>query len=178
MNIEEQKKAAAEKALEFLPHDGILGVGTGSTTNYFIDFLKNHRGKIEACVASSKATEARLREHCIPVVDLNSVNAVDVYIDGADEINDFFYMIKGGGAALTREKIVAAASNLFVCMVDSTKKVGLLARQRSLPVEVIPMARSFVARKIRQLGGDPIFREGVVTDNGNQILDVFHLTIN
>ena len=177
MNIEEQKKAAAEKALDYLPHDGILGVGTGSTANYFIDLLKSHKGKIDACVASSMDTEKRLKQNNIHVVDLNSVSAVDVYVDGADEINDFFYMIKGGGGALTREKIVAATAKKFICITDATKKVGMLGRNHSLPVEVIPMARSYVARQLLQLGGDPVLREGFVTDNGNQILDVFNLVI-
>lgn len=177
-NKEQLKQAAAERALEFLPFDGILGVGTGSTTNYFIDLIKDHRAKFDACVASSEATAARLKANNIHCVDLNSVSAVDVYVDGADEINDFFYMIKGGGGALTREKIVAAAATTFVCIADHSKKVGRLGHQHSLPVEVIPMARSYVARKLLKMGGDPILREGFVTDNGNQILDVFNLTIN
>ncbi|OGT49093.1 MAG: ribose 5-phosphate isomerase A [Gammaproteobacteria bacterium RIFCSPHIGHO2_12_FULL_41_15] len=176
--IDKLKFAAAERALEFLPHDGILGVGTGTTTNYFIDLIKAHRGQFDACVASSVETEKRLKANNIHCVDLNSVNEVDVYVDGADEINDFFYMIKGGGGALTREKIVAAASKLFVCIADKSKKVGMLGRAHSLPVEVIPMARSYVARKLLKLGGDPILREGFITDNGNQILDVFNLQIN
>lgn len=170
-----KKQAAAEAAIQHLPKGGILGVGTGSTVNFLIDLLPQL--ELEAAVASSKATEERLKKLGIEVVDLNHVGGLDAYVDGADEIDCHMNMIKGGGAALTREKIVASVAKKFVCIVDDSKWVAQLGRGFALPVEVIPMARSAVARKIVALGGDPAYREGVVTDNGNVILDVFNLNI-
>lgn len=172
---DEKKQAAAKAALKHLPKGGILGVGTGSTVNFLIDFLPELQ--LEAAVASSNATAERLKELGIEVVDMNSVGGLDAYVDGADEIDRHMHMIKGGGAALTREKIVASIAKKFVCIVDDSKWVEQLGRDFPLPVEVIPMARSAVARKIVALGGDPVYREGVVTDNGNVILDVYNLNI-
>ena len=172
---DEKKQAAAKAALKHLPKGGILGVGTGSTVNFLIDLLPELQ--LEAAVASSNATAERLKKLGIEVVDMNSVGGLDAYVDGADEIDRHMHMIKGGGAALTREKIVASIAKKFVCIVDASKWVGQLGRDFPLPVEVIPMARSAVARKIVALGGDPVYREGVVTDNGNVILDVFNLNI-
>ena len=172
---DEKKQAAAKAALKHLPKGGILGVGTGSTVNFLIDLLPELQ--LEAAVASSNATAERLKKLGIEVVDMNSVGGLDAYVDGADEIDRHMHMIKGGGAALTREKIVASIAKKFVCIVDDSKWVGQLGRDFPLPVEVIPMARSAVARKIVALGGDPVYREGVVTDNGNVILDVFNLNI-
>ena len=170
-----KKQAAAEAAIAHLPKGGILGVGTGSTVNCLIELLPQLQ--LEAAVSSSKATEERLKKLGIEVVDLNHVGSLDAYVDGADEIDRHLHMIKGGGAALTREKIVASVAKDFVCIVDDSKWVTQLGRDFPLPVEVIPMARSAVARKIVALGGDPVYREGVVTDNGNVILDVFNLNI-
>jgi len=172
---DEKKQAAAKAALRHLPKGGILGVGTGSTVNFLIDLLPELQ--LEAAVASSNATAERLQKLGIEVVDMNSVGGLDAYVDGADEIDRHMHMIKGGGAALTREKIVASIAKKFVCIVDDSKWVDQLGRDFPLPVEVIPMARSAVARKIVALGGDPVYREGVVTDNGNVILDVFNLNI-
>ncbi|WP_436897629.1 ribose-5-phosphate isomerase RpiA [Acinetobacter gyllenbergii] len=172
---DEKKQAAAKAALKHLPKGGILGVGTGSTVNFLIDLLPELQ--LEAAVASSNATAERLQKLGIEVVDMNSVGGLDAYVDGADEIDRHMHMIKGGGAALTREKIVASIAKKFVCIVDDSKWVDQLGRDFPLPVEVIPMARSAVARKIVALGGDPVYREGVVTDNGNVILDVFNLNI-
>lgn len=172
---DEKKQAAAKAALKHLPKGGILGVGTGSTVNFLIDLLPELQ--LEAAVASSEATAQRLKKLGIEVVDMNSVSGLDAYVDGADEIDRHMHMIKGGGAALTREKIVASIAKNFVCIVDDSKWVGQLGREFPLPVEVIPMARSAVARKIVSLGGDPAYREGVVTDNGNVILDVYNLNI-
>lgn len=172
---DEKKRAAAEAAIQHLPKGGILGVGTGSTVNFLIDLLPQLQ--LEAAVSSSKATEERLKKLGIEVVDLNHVGGLDVYVDGADEIDRHLHMIKGGGAALTREKIVASTAKQFICIVDDSKWVTQLGREFPLPVEVIPMARSAVARKLVALGGDPAYREGVVTDNGNVILDVFNLNI-
>lgn len=172
---DEKKQAAAKAALKHLPKGGILGVGTGSTVNFLIDLLPELQ--LEAAVASSTATAERLKKLGIEVVDMNSVGGLDAYVDGADEIDRHMHMIKGGGAALTREKIVASIAKKFVCIVDDSKWVDQLGRDFPLPVEVIPMARSAVARKIVTLGGDPVYREGVVTDNGNVILDVFNLNI-
>ena len=172
---DEKKQAAAKAALKHLPKGGILGVGTGSTVNFLIDLLPELQ--LEAAVASSEATAQRLKKLGIEVVDMNSVSGLDAYVDGADEIDRHMHMIKGGGAALTREKIVASIAKKFVCIVDDSKWVGQLGREFPLPVEVIPMARSAVARKIVSLGGDPDYREGVVTDNGNVILDVYNLNI-
>lgn len=170
-----KKRAVAEAAIAHLPKGGILGVGTGSTVNFLIELLPQLQ--LEAAVASSKATEERLKKLGIEVVELNHVGNIDVYIDGADEIDRHLHMIKGGGAALTREKIVASVAKEFICIVDDSKWVGQLGRDFPLPVEVIPMARSAVARRLVALGGDPAYREGVVTDNGNVILDVFNLNI-
>lgn len=174
-NQDDKKRAAAEAAIQHLPKGGILGVGTGSTVNFLIDLLPELQ--LEAAVSSSKATEERLKKLGIEVVDLNHVGGLDAYVDGADEIDRHLHMIKGGGAALTREKIVASTAKQFICIVDDSKWVTQLGREFPLPVEVIPMARSAVARKLVALGGDPAYREGVITDNGNVILDVFNLNI-
>ena len=180
MTQDEMKKAVAQAALDrILPHleeDTILGIGTGSTANLFIDALAGHKTRFDGAVASSQASADRLKAHGIPVYDLNSVSNLPFYIDGADEFDPHLNLIKGGGAALTREKIVAAVSKEFICIVDQTKQVEVLGNF-PLPVEVIPMARSYVARELVKLGGDPEYREGVVTDNGNVILDVFNLKI-
>lgn len=175
------KQQAAQAALEylkknFLQDDIVIGVGTGSTTNLFIDELAAVKGKLNAAVASSIATESKLKSHAIPVDDLNAIRDVDVYIDGADEVNQHGQMIKGGGGALTREKIVAAASKKFICIVDESKIVGLLGKH-PVAIEVVPLSRSFVSREIVKLGGDPEWRENFVTDNGNQIIDVYNLKI-
>lgn len=170
------KQAAAKAAIKYVVFDAILGVGTGSTVNFFIDELAGIKNKILGAVATSKETEKRLQKIGIEVVDLNSVNQLSVYIDGADEINPQLQMIKGGGAALTREKIVAAAAEKFICIADNSKQVPILGTF-PLPIEVIPMARSYVARELVKLGGSPVYREGVITDNGNQILDVWNLQI-
>ena len=169
-------QAAADYIVPFLTLESIIGVGTGSTANCFIDALAQVRHRFAGAVASSDATEERLRAHQIPVVSLNDAGRLAVYVDGADEIDPNFSMIKGGGAALTREKIVAAASDTFVCIADATKAVAYLG-QFPLPVEVIPMARSLIARQLAAIGGSPVWREGTITDNGNVILDVFDLTI-
>lgn len=180
MTQDELKKATAEAALKrILPHledDMIIGIGTGSTANFFIDALAFHKAKFDGCVASSQASADRLKGHGIRVYDLNSVPSLRFYVDGADEANEHLYLIKGGGAALTREKIVAAVAQEFICIADGSKKVDVLG-QFPLPVEVIPMARSHVARELVKLGGDPAYREGVVTDNGNVILDVWNMKI-
>lgn len=173
---DEMKKAAAWAALKYVQSNSIVGVGTGSTVNHFIDALATVKHDIEAAVSSSEASTAKLKALGIPVYDLNGVDDLSVYIDGADEINSANEMIKGGGAALTREKIVAAVAQTFVCIVDQTKAVDVLG-EFPLPIEVIPMARSYVARQIVKLGGDPVYRDGVVTDNGNVILDVYNLQI-
>ena len=172
---DEKKQAAAKAALKHLPKGGILGVGTGSTVNFLIELLPEL--ELEAAVASSEATAERLKKLGIEVVDMNSVASLDAYVDGADEIDRHMHMIKGGGAALTREKIVASIAKKFVCIVDDSKWVDQLGVSFPLPVEVIPMARSAVARKIVALGGDPVYRTGVVTDNGNVILDVHNFNI-
>jgi len=168
---EEQKRLAAQRAIGYVEEGSILGVGTGSTVAYFIDALGAKRGLIEAAVSSSEQSTARLKQHGIAVVDLNSAGELALYVDGADECDAQKRLIKGGGAALTREKIIAAASKTFVCMVDAAKRVDVLGKF-PLPVEVIPMARSFVAREIVKRGGNPVWRDGIVTDNGNVILDV------
>mgnify|MGYP003611629377 FL=1 len=172
---DEKKQAVAKAALKHLPKGGILGVGTGSTVNFLIELLPELQ--LEAAVASSEVTAQRLKKLGIEVVDMNSVGGLDAYVDGADEIDRHMHMIKGGGAALTREKIVASIAKKFVCIVDDSKWVGQLGHDFPLPVEVIPMARSAVARKIVALGGDPVYREGVVTDNSNVILDVHNFNI-
>jgi ribose 5-phosphate isomerase A len=176
MDANALKKAAAEAALQYVEDDTIVGVGTGSTVNFFIEALASRRGRIDATVASSEASARRLRALHIPVRELNDTDGCDIYVDGADEVTEHLTMIKGGGAALTREKVVAAASRKFVCIADSSKLVGVLGRF-PLPVEVIPMARSFVARQLVKLGGMPELRMGVTTDNGNVVLDVRGLTI-
>lgn len=169
------KQAVARAAVEYV-RNGIIGVGTGSTANYFIDALAEVKGRIDGAVASSEATAARLKHHGISVLDLNNAGELEIYVDGADEITEHFAMIKGGGGALTREKIVAACSKKFVCIADASKLVGVLG-QFPLPVEVIPMARSYIARELVKLGGQPRLREGFTTDNGNVILDVYGLSI-
>ncbi len=176
MTQDEMKKAAAIKALEYIENDTIVGVGTGSTVNFFIDALASMKDKITGAVSSSEESTKRLKAHGIEVFDLNSVDVLDVYIDGADEITRHMAMIKGGGAALTREKIVAAVAKKFICIADDSKQVKVLG-SFPLPVEVIPMARSYVARELVKLGGDPVYRQGVTTDNGNVILDVYNLEI-
>ncbi|MFN4291442.1 MAG: ribose-5-phosphate isomerase RpiA [Permianibacter sp.] len=170
------KRRAAEAALAFVEENSILGVGTGSTVNCFIDLIGERKLALKGAVSSSKATEARLRAIGVEVLDLNSAGPIPLYVDGADETDAKRNLIKGGGAALTREKIVAQAAEQFVCIVDQSKLVPQLGKF-PLPVEVIPMARSLVARELVKLGGDPVWREGVVTDNGNVILDVWHLDI-
>ncbi|MDD3449723.1 MAG: ribose-5-phosphate isomerase RpiA [Gammaproteobacteria bacterium] len=176
MTQDELKKAAGWAALEYVESGTIVGVGTGSTANHFIDALASIKGRIEGTVASSVASADRLKAHGIPVLDLNSVDQLSVYVDGADEITRHMHMIKGGGGALTREKIVAAVAGKFVCVADETKLVDVLGAF-PLPVEGIPMARSYVARELVKLGGEPVLREGFTTDNGNVILDVHGLRI-
>jgi len=171
------KKAVAKAAIEYVPAGAIVGVGTGSTANYFIDELAKIKNRIETTVASSNASAERLRSHGIPVDDLNSVSHIAVYVDGADEANHQLHLIKGGGGALTREKIVAAVAEQFVCIADETKLVDVLGKF-PLPVEVIPMARSYVAREIVKLGGEPVYRDGTITDNGNHILDIHGMAID
>jgi ribose 5-phosphate isomerase A len=176
MTQDEQKKRVAEAALEYVQAGTIVGIGTGSTANFFIDGLAGIKHKIDGAVASSEASAERLRGHGIQVFDLNAVDEIPLYVDGADETNRYMHLIKGGGGALTREKIVAAASRTFVCIADESKLVDILGAF-PLPIEVIPMARSFVAREIVKLGGSPVLRDGFVTDNGNVILDVHNLQI-
>jgi len=177
MDQNAKKQQVAQAALAYVESDTIIGVGTGSTADLFIDALASIKGRIEGTVASSERSAQRLRSHGIAVFDLNAVNEISVYIDGADEANRHLHLIKGGGGALTREKIVAAVSKKFVCIADDSKLVDVLGKF-PLPVEVIPMARSFVARELVKLGGEPIYRDGFVTDNGNIILDVYHLQIS
>ncbi len=176
MDQNAKKKAVAEAAVKYVKADTIVGVGTGSTVNFFIDALAEIKHTIAGAVSSSEASTERLKAHGIEVFSLNEIDDLDVYVDGADEITEHKHMIKGGGAALTREKIVAAVAKTFVCIVDDSKQVPVLGNF-PLPVEVIPMARSYVARELVKLGGDPVYREGVVTDNGNVILDVHNLSI-
>ena len=176
MTQDELKKAAGWAALEYVEKDSIIGVGTGSTVNHFIDALSTIREDIKGAVSSSIASTQRLEALGIEIFDLNSVSQLDIYVDGADEIDDAKNMIKGGGAALTREKIVSAVAKTFICIIDDTKNVDVLG-DFPLPVEVIPMARSYVARELVKLGGDPVYREGVKTDNGNIILDVYGMKI-
>lgn len=181
MDQNQLKAAVAKAALDYIrPHldsDSIIGVGTGSTANYFIDALATIKTAFDGAVASSEATAERLRSHGIPVYDLNTTAHLDFYIDGADETNEQLELIKGGGGALTREKIVAAVAKQFICIVDASKQVDILGAF-PLPVEVIPMARSFVARELVKLGGDPVYREDFITDNGNIILDVHNMRID
>ena len=180
MTQDEQKLAVAQAAFEYvetlLEDDTIIGVGTGSTANLFIAELGKIKHRIYATVASSEESAAQLKALGIPVFDLNSAGTLRVYVDGADEANKHLQLIKGGGAALTREKIIAAASQEFICIADESKLVNVLG-EFPLPIEVIPMARSYVAREIVKLGGDPVYREGCVTDNGNNILDIYNLEI-
>lgn len=180
MTQDELKQAVARAALDYIKpklyRDSVIGIGTGSTANYFIDYLAEIKAEVNATVASSEASASRLKSHGIPVYDLNTVDEITVYVDGADETNAQLQLIKGGGAALTREKIVAAVAREFVCIADDSKWVETLGNF-PLPIEVIPMARSHVARELVKLGGDPVYREGVVTDNGNIILDVFNFMI-
>jgi ribose 5-phosphate isomerase A len=173
MTPEQGKQASAERALEFVQDNSIVGVGTGSTVAYFIQGLGRMKSRIEGAVSSSEQSTKLLKELGIPVFDLNAVGPLELYVDGADECDTYNRLIKGGGAALTREKIIAAVSKQFVCIVDPSKLVSLLGKF-PVPVEVIPMARSHVAREIVKLGGQPVWREGVITDNGNWILDVHH----
>ena len=176
MSADARKKAAAEAAMRYVEDGMIVGVGTGSTVNHFIAALAHRRHDIRGAVSSSEASSRLLRAAGIEVMDLNTTGDLSLYVDGADEATRHGALVKGGGAALTREKIVAAASRKFVCIMDDTKLVDVLGKF-PLPVEVIPMARSYVARQIVALGGQPVLREGVVTDNGNAILDVHHLAI-
>ncbi|SCK20538.1 ribose-5-phosphate isomerase RpiA [Vogesella sp. LIG4] len=178
MDQNQLKQQVAQAAIKFVPDDCIVGVGTGSTVNFFIDELAKIKGRIKGAVSSSEASSKRLKDIGIPVLDLNSVgpDEVPVYVDGADEVNHHLHMIKGGGAALTREKIVAAVAQQFICIADASKYVEIMGKF-PLPVEVIPMARSHVARELVKLGGQPEWRMGVTTDNGNIILDVHGLQI-
>ncbi len=176
MTPDEKKKAVALAALEYVESGWVIGVGTGSTANHFIDGLARIKGKLDGAVASSNATAERLKKVGIPVLDLNATGDLPLYVDGADEATKHLYLIKGGGGALTREKIVVAASRKFVCIADDSKLVDVLGKF-PLPVEVIPMARSLVARRIVELGGQPVLRENFKTDNGNIILDVHNLSI-
>ncbi|PHM74358.1 ribose-5-phosphate isomerase RpiA [Xenorhabdus kozodoii] len=176
MTQDELKKAVGWAALEYVKPDTIVGVGTGSTAAHFIDALGTIKAKIKGAVSSSEASTEKLKSLGIPVFDCNEVDTLDIYVDGADEINGQMQMIKGGGAALTREKIIAAVAKKFICIIDSSKQVDVLGKF-PLPVEVIPMARSYVARELVKLGGTPVYRENIVTDNGNHILDVHNLSI-
>lgn len=177
MTQDEMKKNAAWAALEFIPRNTVVGVGTGSTVNHFIDALASIKHEIKGAVSSSVQSTEKLKALGIAVLDLNSIHSFSVYVDGADEINAQKHMIKGGGAALTREKIVAAVADTFICIVDQSKQVEVLGKF-PLPVEVIPMAAAYVARELTKLGGRPVLRSGVTTDNGNVILDVYDLTIS
>ena len=175
-NAEQKKQAVARAAIEYVEYDDIIGVGTGSTVDYFIEYLKPLKNKISGTVASSISTKEKLEANGIRVLDLNEVSNIPIYIDGADEVNPNLQLIKGGGGALTREKIIAGASNKFLCIVDESKVVDVLGKF-PLPIEVLPMARSFVAREIIKIKGMPIWREELITDNGNIILDINHLDI-
>jgi|TARA_B110000238_G_C16120969_1_gene437106 ribose 5-phosphate isomerase A len=176
MTQDEIKKTIAIKALEFIESDTVIGVGTGTTVNYFIEALATIKHKFTGAVSSSEESTRRLQAHGIEVFNLNDIDTLDVYVDGADEITKHKAMIKGGGAALTREKIIAAVAKKFICIADDSKQVALLGKF-PLPVEVIPMARSYVARELVKLGGDPVYRQGVITDNGNVIIDIYNLEI-
>jgi ribose 5-phosphate isomerase A len=176
MNADDRKRLAAEAALQYIDEDMIVGVGTGSTVNFFIDALAAQKLRIRGAVSSSEASTARLKKHGIEVMDLNSAGDLSAYVDGADEADEHLRLIKGGGGALTREKIAAAASQRFICIADDSKLVKVLGKF-PLPVEVIPMSRSYVARQLIKLGGQPVLREGFITDNGNPILDIHHLSI-
>ncbi len=176
MTPDDMKKMAAQAALDYVGTGTVIGIGTGSTANHFIDSLAAIKHRIDGTVASSEASAKRLKAHGIPVLELNSVDELSLYIDGADESNRHLHLIKGGGGALTREKIVAAASRKFICIADESKLVDILGTF-PLPVEVIPMARSYVARELVKHGGQPVYREGFTTDNGNIILDVHNMQI-
>jgi ribose 5-phosphate isomerase A len=176
MNADQKKQQAAAAALAYLHEDTVIGVGTGSTVNHFIDALAARKLRIRGAVSSSEASTERLKGHGIEIVDLNAAGDLDLYVDGADESDRQLRLIKGGGGALTREKIVAAASRRFVCIADESKLVEVLGKF-PLPVEVIPMARSYVARQLVKLGGHPVWRDSFITDNGNQILDVHNLRL-
>ena len=176
MTQDELKQAVAREALKYVVDDAVVGVGSGSTVNFFIDALAAIKGRIEGAVAASEASAARLKQHGIRVFDLNTIDRLPVYVDGADEVTEHLYMIKGGGGALTREKIVAAVAGKFVCICDASKRVPVLGKF-PLPVEVIPMARSYIGRELLRRGGRPVLREGFKTDNGNLILDCHNLTI-
>ena len=176
MTPEQAKQLVAEAAIDYIEWDWVIGVGTGSTANLFIDELAKIKGRIDATVASSEASAERLRSYGIKVVELDQVGSLPIYVDGADESTEHLHLIKGGGAALTREKIVAAASESFICIADDSKLVPMLGAF-PLPIEVIPMAKSYVARQIVKLGGNPILRDNVITDNGNVIIDVHDLKI-
>ena len=176
MSQEQKKRNAAKAAIEHINNNAVIGVGTGSTVNFFIEALAKNKGLIDGAVSSSVATENLLKQHNIPVVPLNSVIELPIYIDGADEATKNKHLIKGGGGALTREKIIAAASEQFVCIIDDTKLVPLLG-SFPLPVEVVPMAQSYVAREITKLGGQPELRQNFITDNGNVILDIHNMKI-
>ncbi|MGZ8158912.1 MAG: ribose-5-phosphate isomerase RpiA [Methylobacter sp.] len=176
MTQDELKQKVAQAAIHYVKDVSIVGVGTGSTVKHFINYLADIKSDIEGAVSSSEMSSAQLKQVGIPVLDLNAVGTLDVYVDGADEVTPHKHMVKGGGGALTREKIIAAASKKFVCIVDETKCVDVLGKF-PLPVEVIPMARSYVARELVKLGGQPVWRENVITDNHNVILDVHNLDI-
>lgn len=176
MSADRKKQLAAAAALAYVNEDTVIGIGTGSTVNHFIDALAAQKSRIRGAVSSSEASTERLKRHHIEVFDLNAAGDLDIYVDGADESDRHLRLIKGGGAALTREKIIAAASRRFICIADESKLVEVLGKF-PLPVEVIPMARSYVARQLLKLGGHPVWREGIITDNGNQIIDVHHLKI-
>jgi ribose 5-phosphate isomerase A len=176
MTQDELKKAAALAALEYVQPGTVLGVGTGSTVNHFVDALAGIKGKIDGAVASSVATAERLKQHGIPVLELNATGDLPLYVDGADEATRHLHLVKGGGGALTREKIVAQASEKFVCIIDESKLVDVLGHF-PLPIEVVPMARSLVGRELVKLGGEPVLRQGYTTDNGNIIIDVHNLKI-
>jgi ribose 5-phosphate isomerase A len=176
MTQDELKQLVAREALKHVVEDAVVGVGSGSTVNHFIDALAGLKGRIEGAVAASEASAERLKKHGIRVFDLNAVDELPVYVDGADEVNEHLYMVKGGGGALTREKIIAAVARKFVCICDASKLVGVLGKF-PLPVEVIPMARGHVGRELRKRGGHPVLREGFKTDNGNLIIDCHGLTI-
>jgi len=177
MTPEQAKQLVAEAAIEYIEWDWVVGVGTGSTANLFIDELAKMKGQIEGTVASSEASAQRLRNHGIKVFELDQVGDLPIYVDGADESTKHLHLIKGGGAALTREKIVAAASDKFICIADDSKLVATLGAF-PLPIEVIPMAKSYIARQLVKLGGNPVLRDGVTTDNGNMIIDVHDLKID
>lgn len=176
MSQDQKKRNAAKAAIDYIKNSAVIGVGTGSTVNFFIEELAKNKGHIDGAVSSSVATENLLKEHNIPLIALNSVIELPIYVDGADEATKNKHLIKGGGGALTREKIVAAASKQFICIIDDTKLVPLLGNF-PLPIEVIPMAQSYVAREITKLGGQPELRQDFITDNGNVILDIHNLKI-